>query len=122
MTEVIQIEHSRRRGHPQPGGGNQKGPTVFFDRRELDQILQLYSRKVMTGEWLDYALGWTEHGAEFAIYGRQSNVPLFRILKGRDKRQGRWRISDRSQLLGQVNTLEAALKLLDRRSVKLVRD
>ncbi|MEQ9639979.1 MAG: DUF2794 domain-containing protein [Alphaproteobacteria bacterium] len=122
MTEVIQIEHSRRRGIPQPGGGNRKGPAVFFDRRELDQILQLYSRKVITGEWLDYALGWGELGAEFSIYGRQSNVPLFRIMKCRDKRQGRWRISDRSQVLGQVGTLEAALKLLDRRSVKLVRE
>lgn len=122
MTEVIQIEHSRRRDYPQPGGGNLKGPVAFFDRRELDQILQLYSRKVITGEWLDYALGWGEHGAEFAIYGRQSNLPLFRIVKSRDRRQGRWRISDRSQVLGQLGTLEAALKLLDRRSVKLVRE
>lgn len=122
MTEVVQIEHSRRRGMPQPGGGHSKGLADFFDRRELDQILQLYSRKVMTGEWLDYALGSDDRGAEFAIFGRQANVPLFRIRKARGKRQGRWQICDRSSLIGAKNTLEAALKLLDRRSVKLVRE
>jgi hypothetical protein len=122
MTEVVQIEPSRRRDIPQPGGGKSRGPAAFFDRRELDQILQLYSRKVMTGEWLDYAIGWDEGGVEFAVFGRTANVPLFRIRKRRAKRPGRWEIRDRSQVLGALNTLEAALKLLDRRSLKLVKD
>lgn len=123
MTEVVQIEHSRRRATPQSGGGtHQWGPAEFFDRRELDQILQLYSRKVMTGEWLDYAIGGDDGGVEFAVYGRVSNMPLFRIRKCRGKRQGKWEILDRSQVLGTLGSLEAALKLLDRRSLKLVKD
>lgn len=43
--------------HAQP----QAGP-VFFDRRELDQMLRVYGRMVAAGEWRDYAMvGAREH-------------------------------------------------------------
>ena len=29
---------------------------VFFDRRELNQLMRLYGRMVAAGEWRDYAI------------------------------------------------------------------
>ena len=31
-------------------------PVVFFERRELDQLLRVYGRMVAAGEWRDYAM------------------------------------------------------------------
>jgi len=65
---------------PAPGAAS-SASVVSFDRRELSQILQLYGRKVASGEWRDYALDFTRKRAVFSIYRRTSEVPLFRIEK-----------------------------------------
>ena len=57
------------------------GIPVAFDRRELDQILQLYSRMVATGEWRDYAIDHLPDRAVFSVFRRTSEVPLFQIAK-----------------------------------------
>ena len=41
---------------------------VFFDRVELNQILSVYSRRVIAGEWCDYGFNEGRHEATFAIY------------------------------------------------------
>ena len=55
--------------------------TVFFTRRELNQILNLYGRKVAAGEWRDYAIDFGRYKAVFSVFRRASEVPLFRIEK-----------------------------------------
>ena len=54
---------------------------VGFDRRELDLILRLYGRMVAANEWRDYAIDHLSDRAEFSVFRRTSEVPLFRILK-----------------------------------------
>ena len=54
---------------------------VTFDRRELDQILRVYGFMVAAGEWRDYAIDHLKDRAEFSVYRRSSEVPLFRIVK-----------------------------------------
>lgn len=122
MGEIVAIEQARRRELPRPGGKPQKGEAGFFDRRELHQILQLYSRKVMAGEWRDYAIGGDDAGAVFAVYGAGSPVPLFRIAKRPRsiKRQARFQICRGGRVLQMENSLEAVLKALERRQLKLV--
>ena len=56
-------------------------PTVYFERRELREILALYGRKVAAGEWRDYALDFGREKAVFSIFRRTSEVPLYRIEK-----------------------------------------
>ncbi len=54
---------------------------VTFDRRELNQILQVYSLMVAAGEWRDYAIDHTKDRAVFSVFRNSSEVPLFQIVK-----------------------------------------
>ena len=54
---------------------------VTFSRRELDLILRLYGRMVAANEWRDYAIDHLSDRAEFSVFRRTSEVPLFRICK-----------------------------------------
>jgi hypothetical protein len=56
-------------------------PAITFNRIELDQILQVYGRKVAAGEWRDYAIDHLEERAVFSVYRRASEVPLYKIVK-----------------------------------------
>src|SRR5690349_19071075 len=56
-------------------------PTTTFDRRELNEILALYGRKVAAGEWRDYAIDFDRDKAVFSVFRRTSEMPLYRIEK-----------------------------------------
>ena len=56
-------------------------PPISFDRRELNQILRVYGRKVADGEWRDYAIDHLKERAVFSIFRRTSEMPLYRIVK-----------------------------------------
>ncbi|MEZ0303915.1 MAG: DUF2794 domain-containing protein [Hyphomicrobiaceae bacterium] len=55
--------------------------TVSFTRHELCEILNLYGRKVASGEWRDYAIDFGREKAVFSVFRRTSEVPLYRIEK-----------------------------------------
>jgi hypothetical protein len=80
MTEILPLHlrtPARRRQAP-----------IFFDRRELQTILDVYSRMVSLGEWRDYGFETGDDGAAFLVYRRASEAPLFRIVKrARPKRR-----------------------------------
>ena len=50
-------------------------PTIWFHRRELDQILRVYGRMVSAGEWRDYAIDSLKDRAVFSIFRRSSEAP-----------------------------------------------
>ncbi len=54
---------------------------ISFDRRELNQILRVYGRKVADGEWRDYAIDQLREEAVFSVFRRASETPLYRIVK-----------------------------------------
>lgn len=122
MADVLTFERSGRREPPWPGGKPYKGKTEFFDRRELHRILQVYSRKVMAGEWRDYAVGGDDAGAVFAIYGHASPWPLYRIAKRAQsaKRKARYQVSAGTRVLLSAPTLDGVLEILERRRPYLV--
>jgi hypothetical protein len=49
---------------------------VFFDRRELNQILRVYGRMVAAGEWRDYAIDSNPEAVSFSVYRHASESPL----------------------------------------------
>ncbi|MFK9284290.1 DUF2794 domain-containing protein, partial [Escherichia coli] len=55
--------------------------SVFFERRELDQILRVYGRMVAQAEWRDYAMVGGKEAAEFAVFRRSGDAPAYRIEK-----------------------------------------
>ena len=54
---------------------------VTFDRRELNRIFNLYGRMVAAGEWRDYAIDFLRDKAQFSVFRRTAEVPLYRIVK-----------------------------------------
>ncbi len=123
MTEVVTFEQARRRHHPKAGGTNPKGKSQFFDQQELRDILQSYSRGVIAGDWLDYAVDWSETGAAFAIYGQVSAVPIFSIVKRakQGRRTAGYQLVGRGGILKSDRALGAVLKMLDSRRTALVK-
>jgi len=58
------------------------GPRMlYFTRQELSEMLSVYSRRVMTGEWRDYAIDHREGLAMFSIFRHTRDRPLFAIVK-----------------------------------------
>ena len=54
---------------------------VSFNRHELSRLLGLYSKRVASGEWRDYAIDFRPGMAIFSIFRHTSEQPLFAIAK-----------------------------------------
>ena len=53
----------------------------FFNKRELQEILNLYGSMVSAGEWKDYGIYMSKTMISFEIYRKATENPLFQILK-----------------------------------------
>ena len=58
-----------------------KKRNVFFNKIELQLILNLYAEMVSSGEWKDYGLTITKREVSFNVYYRTSEFPVYRITK-----------------------------------------
>lgn len=95
----------------------QPAPVVTFERRELDIILTLYSRKVARGEWRDYAIDFLKDRAVFSIFQRSAGVALYRIEKvpRLARRQGAFSVvSATGLILKRGHELDRVLRVLDK--------
>ena len=54
---------------------------MAFNRLELNAILNVYGRKVASGEWRDYAIDMGRERAVFSVFRRASEVPIYTIEK-----------------------------------------
>ena len=101
------------------GGRRAGAPSrIAFDRRELDQILRVYGRKVADGEWRDYAIDALREKAVFSVFRRSSEMPLYRIekLPKNARRQGAYSIVAATGLiLKRGHDLTQVLRAIDRK-------
>ena len=54
---------------------------IFFNKRELKLILNLYAEMVSGGEWKDYGLSISKKEVSFNVYHRASEFPAYKITK-----------------------------------------
>ena len=54
---------------------------IFFVKKELQTILNLYASMVSNGTWKDYGLSTGNKEISFDVYQRASDKPVIRILK-----------------------------------------
>ena len=88
-TEPIVLPLARKAGgnanHPEaPRRGD-----IAFDRRELTQILNVYGRKVASGEWRDYAIDTLNEKAVFSVFRRACECRSTASRRRRSSRGGR---------------------------------
>jgi hypothetical protein len=99
-----------------PGPAPRAKPYVGFDRRELNSILNLYGRKVVAGEWRDYAMDFLKDRALFSIYKRASERPFYVIEKNPKlrTRQGQYLLTGQDgRILKRGHELETVLRVLE---------
>ena len=54
---------------------------VCFDKKEINEIMAIYSRYVIAGEWYDYAIHFGKVEAVFTVFGKRSIIPAYKIIK-----------------------------------------
>jgi hypothetical protein len=106
---------------PKGAGGGFDGKIrrdgIAFDRQELTQILNVYGRKVASGEWRDYAIDNLYEKAVFSVFRRSSECPLYRLEKQPKlaRRQGVYSvIAATGLILKRGHDLGRVLRALDR--------
>jgi hypothetical protein len=122
MSEVLSLANYRHRVRSRPAGQPAPPHHIFFDRVELGHILSLYSRRVIAGDWRDYAIEVERGCAVFAIYGRSSDKPLYRIVK-RPRAGGAvvdYFATGRGRVLKFGHSLKTVLAALEGRRLRLV--
>ena len=95
-------------------------PDICFDKKEFDQLLSVYSRRVMSGDWKDYAIRHDPTMAAFLIYRNNSRQPSFTVVKRKASGSkleylvyhGRERLKRSSSLTDALSVLRRKLKVV----------
>jgi hypothetical protein len=96
---------------------------VFFDRRELNQLLRVYGRMVAAGEWRDYAIDGLSDAAVFSVFRHAADTPLYRIEKrpALARRQGAWSVLGQGgHILRRGHELSQVLRFFEARRFNIV--
>lgn len=120
MAEVLRFDHFLRQAQRRGQGNRRSLRPVYFDRRELQSLIGLYSENVMAGEWRDYALDHFVGLALFSIFRRSEERPLYVVAK-RQSGPGvyEYLVFEGEKRLGRAGSLTDALAFF-RRKLTLV--
>ena len=81
MVEVVSLLHYLQSSQRARGSAKRNNRPIFFDRREHQSLMALYSEQVMSGEWRDYAIDYLVGMAALSIYRRSEERPLYTVVK-----------------------------------------
>ena len=88
---------------------------VSFDRREFSRLLSLYSMRVMSGEWRDYAIDFRPGMAIFSIFRHTAEQPLYAIAKVPGGSTAGYVVYNGPRKLAHGDSLEDVLSVFDRK-------
>jgi hypothetical protein len=96
---------------------------VFFERRELDQLMRLYGRMVAAGEWRDYGIAGLSDHAVFSIFRHAAEAPLYRVEKrpALARKQGAWAVTGQGgMILKRGHELAQVLRVFEKGKFSVV--
>ena len=102
---------------------NNKKNIVFFNRLELQLILNLYAAMVSGGEWKDYGLSISKREVSFNVYHRTSDVPVYKITKNLDAKNKNEKYlikNSQNQIIKKSESLKSLLAKIVWNKIKLV--
>jgi len=123
MSEVVELSNHLLSQSGRSINAPKTPPPVFFNRKELGQILQVYGQMVAKSEWRDYAIGQTKTTCSFAIFHRTTDKPVYRIYKEPRlaNKQGAYSVINHTGLtLKRGQELEQVLKVFDKKRLQSV--
>ena len=96
----------------------------FFFKRELQAILNLYAKKVSSGDWKDYGLSINKKEITFDIYQRASEKPIYRISKNlnpKNKAEKFYVLDRNGSILKKSENLDGLIYRIEWTKLRLVR-
>jgi len=96
---------------------------IFFNKKELQLILNLYAQMVSGGEWKDYGLNISKKEVSFNVYHRASEFPVYKITKNLKpkKRNEKYLVKDNTnKIIKKSENLESLIKKIIWKKFKLV--
>ena len=102
--------------------GNKK-KDIFFNKKELQLILNLYAEMVSGGEWKDYGLSISKKEISFNVYRRSSEFPVYKItknLKPKNKNEKYLVKDSQNKVVNNSDGLENLIKKIVWKKFKLV--
>ncbi len=123
MSEVVELSNHLLSQSGRSINAPKTPPPVFFNRKELGQILQVYGQMVAKSEWRDYAIGQTKTTCSFAVFHRTTDKPVYRIYKEPRlaNKQGAYSVINHTGLtLKRGQELEQVLKVFDKKRLQSV--
>ena len=102
---------------------NNKKKIVFFNKTELQLILNLYAKMVSNGEWKDYGLSILKREVSFNVYHRTSEFPVYKITKNlKPKNENeKYLVKDNTnKIIKKSEKLESLIKKIIWKKFKLV--
>jgi hypothetical protein len=96
---------------------------IFFNKTELQLILNLYATMVSDGEWKDYGLSISKREVSFNVYHRTAGFPIYKItknLKPKNKNE-KYLIKDaRNKTINNFENLQSLIRKITWKKLKLV--
>ena len=96
---------------------------IFFNKKELKLILNLYAKMVSGGEWKDYGLSISKKEVSFNVYHRTSEFPAYKItknLKPKNKNEKYLVKNSQNLIINNSDNLENLIKKIVWKKFKLV--
>ena len=96
---------------------------IFFNKKELKLILNLYAQMVSGGEWKDSGLSISKKEVSFNVYQRTSEFPAYRItknLKPKNKNEKYLIKNSQNFIINNSENLENLIKKVIWKKFKLV--
>ena len=96
---------------------------IFFNKKELKLILNLYAQMVSGGEWKDYGLSISKKEVSFNVYHRTSEFPAYKITKNFKPKNDNEKyliINAQNKIIKDSESLESLFKKIIWKKLKLV--
>ena len=93
---------------------------VRFKKQEINQIMEVYSKKISIGEWKDYSISFKNDHAIFSIHKSFTHAPTFQIKKNSNKKNY-YSLFSQNNIIKTSYNLKNLIKHLKRPSLKLVK-
>ena len=96
---------------------------IFFNKTELQLILNLYAKMVSSGEWKDYGLSISKREVSFNVYHRTSEFPIYKITKNLKPKNGneKYLIKDiKNKMINKSENLQSLIRKIIWKKLKLV--
>jgi len=97
--------------------------SIFFNKKELQLILNLYAKMVSCGDWKDYGISISKKEVSFNVYHRATEFPAYKITKNlrpRSKNEKYLIKGAQNKIINNSENLQTLIKKIIWKKFKLV--